>query len=111
MQAGDLDIKITIREDTTDGTVPAVWADLYTDIWANRKAFRGTAFYGAAADQEKSNVVYTVRWTAERAAGIKAKMQILDGNRTLEIQVPPVDALNGKQWLEIFASELTQNGG
>lgn len=111
MQAGDLDIKITIQHDTTDGTVPEEWADLFADIWANRSTLRGSSFYGAAANQEKSNVVYTVRWTAERAAGIKAKMQILDGDSTLQIQVPPVDAKNGKQWLELFASELTQNGG
>lgn len=111
MQAGDLNTKITIQGDTSDGTTPPVYADLFADIWANKKAFKGTSFYGAAADQEATNIIYTIRYTTARASGIKATMRIIDGDGTLEIKVPPVDAENTKQWLVIYAVGVLQNGG
>ncbi|HAN20423.1 MAG: hypothetical protein A2Y15_08705 [Clostridiales bacterium GWF2_36_10] len=106
MQAGDLNTRITIQHDTSDGTTTPSWAT-FCIIMANKKGLTGKTFYQAAAVQAESDIIYTIRYRKDITAG----MQIIDCNSTLTIKAPPVDVNNRKQWLEIHAKEVLTNGG
>lgn len=105
MQAGELDKRITIQYDASDGTTNPNWQPLCT-VWASKKGLTGRTFYQAAATHAESDIIYKIRYRT----GIKALMQIVDRESTMTIKAPPVE-IGRKQWLEIHAKDVLINGG
>ncbi|MCK9575659.1 MAG: phage head closure protein [Clostridia bacterium] len=101
MQAGELNRRITIQRNTSNGSSSDVWRTFAT-VWAKKKGASGRLFYQAAAAQSKNDVVFTIRYKR----GINTEMRIIENGDTAhpyKITAEPIDPNNSRQWLEIHA--------
>ena len=110
MQAGDLKHRITIQQNTNDGTQdpsPSDWQTI-CETWAAKKGLTGRLFYQAAAAQSENDVIFTIRFRT----GIKPTMRIVEGTElAYEIYSEPVDIGDKRQWMELHARRIDINGG
>ena len=109
MQSGDLRHRIIIQYKPTDGTTDSGWTTL-VEVWTALKGLTGRLFYAAAAAQSENGVVFTIRYRT----GIDPEMRIiLDGDteNPYRITSEPVDVGDSRQWLELHAQRVDQNGG
>jgi SPP1 family predicted phage head-tail adaptor len=107
--------KITIQQNTST-TSDAVWADLFTDVWAAKQGLTGRLFYAAAAAQSENDSIFTIHWTKGYTEQIRPTMRILvDGDTSedhaLTITSLPVDVGDEHRWLEIHAKDNRLNAG
>ena len=112
MNPGLLRHKITIQynaavdQTDTNGTPLETWQELMT-LHADKNAHAGRLFYQAAAAQNETDAIFTIRYRD----GIKAGMRLIHLTDTYEIKVPPVDPDGCRCWLEIHTRQVLENGG
>lgn len=114
--AYNLTHRITIQQDTSEGTGNESWADLFANVWAAKQGLAGRMYYQAAASQTNNEVIFTIHWTKARALQIRPTMRIFadgdtDENHSLTITSLPVDLNDSHEWLEIHAKDNRQNAG
>ena len=106
--------KITIQNNTSEGTRDSDPVDLFTNVWAAKQGNTGRMYYQAAAAQSNNEVVFTIHWTKDRAEQIRPTMLIIldgDTNHPLNITSLPIDPADEHMWLEIHAKDNRQNEG
>jgi len=104
MQAGNLNRRIIIQRNTSDGSTSDAWRTIAT-VWANKKGTSGKLFYQAAAAQSKNEIVFTIRYKR----GINTEMRIVENGdtaRPFKITAEPIDPTGLRQWLEIHAQRI-----